>query len=100
MAADLGPLPRAFAQFQADKDGRQDTIRLTLLPPGQVYESEVANHRNRPRDAACRTHERLALLRSPYSDWTPWTAQSQGKTAEFHLVPRHRDYDSLNVGFG
>ncbi len=38
VAANLGPLPLGFAQFLVDKDGRQDTIRLTFLPPGQVYE--------------------------------------------------------------
>jgi CubicO group peptidase (beta-lactamase class C family) len=38
VAADLGPLPLGFAQFLVDKDGRQDVIRVTLLPPGQVYE--------------------------------------------------------------
>jgi hypothetical protein len=38
IAANLGPLPMGFAQFLVDKDGRQDVIRLTLFPPGQVYE--------------------------------------------------------------
>jgi CubicO group peptidase (beta-lactamase class C family) len=38
IAANLGPLPMGFAQFLVDKEGRQDVIRLTLLPPGQVYE--------------------------------------------------------------
>ena len=38
IAANLGPLPMGFAQFLVDKDGKQDVIRLTLFPPGQVYE--------------------------------------------------------------
>jgi CubicO group peptidase (beta-lactamase class C family) len=38
LAANMGPLPMGFAQFLVDKDGRQDVIRLTLFPPGQVYE--------------------------------------------------------------
>ena len=38
MAANLGPLPIAFAQFQNDKDGKPTTLRLTLLDGGQVYD--------------------------------------------------------------
>ena len=38
VAANLGPLPLGFAQFLVDKDGRQDVVRPTFLPPGQVYE--------------------------------------------------------------
>jgi CubicO group peptidase (beta-lactamase class C family) len=37
MAANLGPLPRAFAQFQADKDGNPSILRLTFRD-GQAYE--------------------------------------------------------------
>ena len=37
MAADLGPLPRAFAQFQADNDGQPNTLRLTFRD-GQTYD--------------------------------------------------------------
>jgi CubicO group peptidase (beta-lactamase class C family) len=37
MAANLGPLPIAFAQFQNDKDGKPNTLRLTLSD-GQVYD--------------------------------------------------------------
>ena len=35
MAANLGPLPMAFAQFQNDKDGKLSILRLTF-PDGQA----------------------------------------------------------------
>jgi hypothetical protein len=35
--ANLGPLPIAFAQFQNDKDGKPNTLRLTLSD-GQAYD--------------------------------------------------------------
>src|SRR5215471_5975834 len=38
MAANLGPLPIAFAQFQNDKDGKPTTLRLTLFLDGQAYD--------------------------------------------------------------
>jgi CubicO group peptidase (beta-lactamase class C family) len=38
IAANMGPLPMGFAQFLVDRDGEQNVIRLTLFPPGQVYE--------------------------------------------------------------
>src|SRR5215469_675669 len=38
MAANLGPLPIAFAQFQNDKDGKPNTLRLTLFLDGQAYD--------------------------------------------------------------
>ena len=37
MAANLGPLPIAFAQFQNDKDGKPTTLRLTFAD-GQAYD--------------------------------------------------------------
>jgi CubicO group peptidase (beta-lactamase class C family) len=37
MAANLGPLPIAFAQFQNDKDGKPTTLRLTFSD-GQAYD--------------------------------------------------------------
>jgi Beta-lactamase/Domain of unknown function (DUF3471) len=37
MAATLGPLPMAFAQFQNDKDGKLTTLRLTFAD-GQAYD--------------------------------------------------------------
>ncbi|HKD36756.1 MAG TPA: serine hydrolase, partial [Pirellulales bacterium] len=37
MAANLGPLPIAFAQFQNDKDGKPNTLRLTFSD-GQAYD--------------------------------------------------------------
>jgi hypothetical protein len=37
MAANLGPLPIAFTQFQNDKDGKPTTLRLTLSD-GQAYD--------------------------------------------------------------
>lgn len=37
MAANLGPLPIAFAQFQNDKDGKPATLRLTFSD-GQAYD--------------------------------------------------------------
>ena len=37
MAANLGPLPIAFAQFQNDKDGKLTTLRLTFAD-GQAYD--------------------------------------------------------------
>jgi Domain of unknown function (DUF3471) len=37
MAANLGPLPIAFAQFQNDKDGNPITLRLTFSD-GQAYD--------------------------------------------------------------
>ena len=38
MAANLGPLPIAFAQFQNDKDGKPTTLRLTLFLDGQAHD--------------------------------------------------------------
>ncbi len=37
VAENLGPLPNAFVQFQIDKDGRLDILRL-ILDDGQAYE--------------------------------------------------------------
>jgi len=37
MAANLGPLPIAFAQFQSDKDGKPAVLRLTFSD-GQAYD--------------------------------------------------------------
>ena len=37
MAANLGPLPIAFTQFQNDKDGKPTTLRLTFSD-GQAYD--------------------------------------------------------------
>jgi hypothetical protein len=37
IAEDLGPLPAAFAQFQIDKDGKLNVLRLSL-DDGQAYE--------------------------------------------------------------
>ena len=37
VAANLGPLPIAFAQFQNDKDGKPTILRLTFSD-GQAYE--------------------------------------------------------------
>ena len=37
IVANLGPLPIAFAQFQNDKDGKPNTLRLTLSD-GQAYD--------------------------------------------------------------
>jgi hypothetical protein len=37
MVANLGPLPVAFAQFQNDKDGKPNTLRLTSSD-GQAYD--------------------------------------------------------------
>jgi CubicO group peptidase (beta-lactamase class C family) len=37
IAANLGPLPRAFAQFQSDKDGKAAVLRLTF-ETGQAYD--------------------------------------------------------------
>jgi hypothetical protein len=37
MVANLGPLPIAFAQFQNDKDGNPNTLRLTFSD-GQAYD--------------------------------------------------------------
>ena len=37
MAANLGPLPIAFMQFQNDKDGNPTTLRLTFSD-GQAYD--------------------------------------------------------------
>jgi CubicO group peptidase (beta-lactamase class C family) len=37
VATNLGPLPRAFAQFQNDKDGKPATLRLTF-GDGQAYD--------------------------------------------------------------
>jgi len=37
MAANLGPLPIAFAQFQNDKEGKPNTLRLTFSD-GQAYD--------------------------------------------------------------
>jgi len=37
IAANLGPLPMGFAQFQADQTGKLDTLRLTMAD-GQVYD--------------------------------------------------------------
>ncbi len=37
VAANLGPLPSAFAQFQSDKDGKPTILRLTFAS-GQAYE--------------------------------------------------------------
>jgi hypothetical protein len=37
IAANLGPLPVAFAQFQNDKDGKLTVLRLTLSD-GQAYD--------------------------------------------------------------
>jgi hypothetical protein len=39
MAANLGPLPMAFAQFQNDKDGKLSILRLTF-PDGQADDFE------------------------------------------------------------
>jgi CubicO group peptidase (beta-lactamase class C family) len=36
-AANLGPLPRAFAQLQSDKDGKPSTLRITFAD-GQAYD--------------------------------------------------------------
>jgi CubicO group peptidase (beta-lactamase class C family) len=36
VAANLGPLPSAFVQFQSDKDGKPDTLRL-IFADGQAY---------------------------------------------------------------
>jgi hypothetical protein len=38
MAANLGPLPIAFAQFQNDKDGKPTILRLTFRETGQAYD--------------------------------------------------------------
>jgi hypothetical protein len=39
MAANLGPVPIAFAQFQNDKDGKPTALRLTFtLLDGQAYD--------------------------------------------------------------
>jgi CubicO group peptidase (beta-lactamase class C family) len=40
IAANLGPLPSAFAQFQSDKDGKPAILRLTFLTftSGQAYD--------------------------------------------------------------
>jgi hypothetical protein len=38
IAANMGPLQMGFAQFLVDRNGEQNVIRLTLFPPGQVYE--------------------------------------------------------------
>jgi hypothetical protein len=38
MAANLGPLPIAFAQFQNDKDGKPTILRLTVRETGQAYD--------------------------------------------------------------
>lgn len=37
VAANLGPLPSAFAQFQSDKDGKPTILRLTFAS-GQAYD--------------------------------------------------------------
>lgn len=37
IAANLGPLPIAFAQFQNDKDGKPTVLRLTFSD-GQAYD--------------------------------------------------------------
>jgi hypothetical protein len=37
VAANLGPLPSAFAQFQNDKNGKPTTLRLTFAD-GQAYD--------------------------------------------------------------
>ncbi len=37
IAANLGPLPMGFAQFQADETGKLATLRLTMAD-GQVYD--------------------------------------------------------------
>jgi CubicO group peptidase (beta-lactamase class C family) len=37
IAANLGPLPSAFAQFQSDKDGKPTILRLTVAS-GQAYD--------------------------------------------------------------
>ena len=37
IAANLGPLPIAFAQFQSDKDGKPAVLRLTFSD-GQAYD--------------------------------------------------------------
>jgi hypothetical protein len=37
IAANLGPLPIAFAQFQSDKDGKPTILRLTFSD-GQAYD--------------------------------------------------------------
>ena len=37
VAEDLGPLPYAFVQFQIDKDGRLNVLRLSF-DDGQAYQ--------------------------------------------------------------
>ena len=37
VAEDLGPLPYAFVQFQIDKDGRLNVLRLSF-DDGQAYD--------------------------------------------------------------
>jgi hypothetical protein len=37
VAANLGPLPVAFAQFQSDEDSKPTTLRLTFAD-GQAYD--------------------------------------------------------------
>ena len=52
MAANIGPLPIFFAQFQNDKDGTPTTLRLTFAD-GQACDFTREEDKSRTTGSAC-----------------------------------------------